>query len=58
MVDLRGALTEIRKGLRRGATKAGWVRTRPALEALWRDTHDARPLALPDLPAWVLEPKR
>jgi hypothetical protein len=58
MVDLRGAVAELRKGLRRGATKAGWVRTRSALEALWRDTHDADVLALPDLPAWVLEPKR
>jgi hypothetical protein len=57
MVDLRGALAELRKGLLRGSTKAGWVRTRSALEALWSDTHDARVLALPDLPAWVLEPK-
>jgi hypothetical protein len=58
MVDLRGAFAELRKGLRRGSTKAGWVRTRSALEGLWSDTHDARDLALPDLPAWVLEPKR
>jgi hypothetical protein len=58
MVDVPGAFAELRKGLRRGATKAGWVRTRPALEALWRGTHDARALALPDLPAWVLEPRR
>ena len=56
-VDLRGALSELRKGLRSGATKAGWVRTRPAIEALWRGTHVAVPLALPDLPAWVLEPR-
>ena len=58
VVDLPGALAELRKGLRRGATKAGWVRTSSALEALWSDTHDAHPLALPDLPAWVLEPRR
>jgi len=58
VVDLSGALAELRKGLRRGATKAGWVRTRAAMEALWRDTHDAHALALPDLPAWVLEPRR
>jgi hypothetical protein len=58
MVDVRGALAEVRKGLRRGATKAGWVRTRPALERLWRRTHDGRPVAVGDLPAWVLEPRR
>jgi hypothetical protein len=57
MVDLPGALAEVRKGLRRGATKAGWVRTRPALEALWGATHVGRPVALGDLPAWVLEPR-
>jgi hypothetical protein len=57
VVDVRGAVAEIRKGLRRGATKAGWVRTQPALEALWRDTHIGHRLALPDLPAWVLEPR-
>jgi hypothetical protein len=58
MVDVRGALAEVRKGLRRGATKAGWVRTRPALEALWRGTHTGHPVVLGDLPAWVLEPRR
>jgi hypothetical protein len=58
MVDVRGALSEVRKGRRRGATKAGWVRTRPALEALWRGTHTGHPVVLGDLPAWVLEPRR
>jgi hypothetical protein len=57
MVDVAGAMAELRKGLRKGATKAGWVRTRPALEALWRDTHVGRPIAVGDLPAWVLEPR-
>ena len=56
-VDLRGALAEWRKGRRPGASRAGWVRTRPALEALWRRTHDGRAVDLGDLPAWELEPK-
>jgi hypothetical protein len=57
MVDVRGAVAEVRKGLRRGATKAGWVRTRPALERLWRDSHDGHAIALGDLPGWLLEPR-
>jgi hypothetical protein len=56
-VDLRGALAEWRKGRRRHASRAGWVRTRPAIEALWRRTHDATPVDLGDLPGWELEPK-
>jgi hypothetical protein len=56
-VDLRGALAEWRKGRRSGASRAGWVRTRPALEALWSRTHSARPADVGDLPAWELEPK-
>jgi hypothetical protein len=56
-VDLKGALAEWRKGRRSGASRAGWVRTRPALEALWRRTHIARPADVGDLPAWELEPK-
>jgi hypothetical protein len=41
----------------RRLTKAGWLRTRDAFEALWRDTHDATPLRLHDLEAWSLEPR-
>ena len=40
----------------RGLTRAGWLRTRGAFEALWRDTHEARPLRLHDLDAWDLAP--
>jgi hypothetical protein len=56
-VDVRGAIAEWRKGRRRGASRAGWVRTRPALEALWARAHSARAVDLGDLPAWELEPK-
>jgi hypothetical protein len=38
-------------------TRAGWLRTRGAFEALWRDTHDARPLRLHDLEGWALTPR-
>ena len=56
-VDLRGALAEVRKGRRRGASRAGWVRTRPAVEALWKQTHTAVPVDVGDLPAWELRPR-
>jgi hypothetical protein len=56
-VGLRGALAEVRKGRRAGASRAGWVRTRPALEALWKRTHTAVAVDVGDLPAWELEPK-
>jgi len=55
-VDVRGAIAEWRKGRRPGASRAGWVRTRPALEALWGRTHTARAVDVGDLPAWELSP--
>jgi hypothetical protein len=57
VVDLRGVLAEVRRGLRRGSSRAGWVRTAASLEALWRRTHDSSPVDLGDLPAWQLTPK-
>ena len=43
-VDLRGALAEVRKGRRRGASRAGWVRTRGGDRgALAADAHGRRP---------------
>jgi hypothetical protein len=39
------------------ASRAGWVRTRGAFEALWRRTHTARPFRAGDLEAWALEPR-
>jgi hypothetical protein len=55
-VDVRGAIAEWRKGRRPGASRAGWVRTRPALEALWGRTHTGREVDVGDLPAWELSP--
>lgn len=55
-VDLRGAIAEWRRGRRQGASRAGWVRTRDALDALWERTHTARVVDVGDLPAWELEP--
>jgi hypothetical protein len=55
-VDLRGAIAEWRRGRRPGASRAGWVRTRGAIEALWARTHTAREVDVGDLPAWELEP--
>ena len=40
-----------------GASRAGWVRTRGAIEALWRETHSAVPVDVGDLPAWELAPR-
>jgi hypothetical protein len=41
----------------RHLTRAGWLRTRGSFEALWRGTHDAKPLRLHDLDGWVLTPR-
>jgi hypothetical protein len=41
----------------RRLTRAGWLRTRGAFEALWRTTHDTRPLRLHDLEGWALSPR-
>ena len=54
----RDALAELLRRVRHpGATRAGWLRNRTALDALWRSTHHARPLPVADLPAWALEPR-
>lgn len=41
---------------RRGLSRAGWLRTRDAFEALWPPTHQATGLRVHDLDGWVLEP--
>jgi len=41
----------------RELTRAGWLRTRDAFEALWRETHVAEPLRLHDLDGWALTPR-
>ncbi|MDP9228170.1 MAG: hypothetical protein M3M99_03850 [Actinomycetota bacterium] len=58
VTDWRGALAELRRGLgNRNATRAGYVRNRGALEALWRRTHRAEPLPLDELEGWTLVPR-
>lgn len=57
VLDLRRLLIELRSRLvlkRRGASKAGFIRTRAALEALWQPTHSAHRLRMYDLEAWAL----
>jgi hypothetical protein len=41
----------------RHLTRAGWLRTRGAFEALWKETHTATPLRLYDLDGWALSPR-
>jgi hypothetical protein len=41
----------------RNLSRAGWLRTRGAFEALWRETHNALPLGLYDLHGWALTPR-
>jgi hypothetical protein len=43
---------------RRGLSRAGWLRTRSAFEALWEPTHGATAVDFYDLHGWVLEPRR
>jgi hypothetical protein len=43
---------------RRGLSRAGWLRTRSAFEALWEPTHEATGVDFYDLQGWVLEPRR
>jgi hypothetical protein len=58
VIDLRRVLAELRaRPMRRGATKAGWIRTRAAFERLWRDTHRGTPERFHDLDGWMLDPR-
>jgi hypothetical protein len=61
VLDLTKLVLELRRRpalWRSRASKAGLVRTRAALEALWRPTHSARPLRMHDLDAWALTPRK
>jgi hypothetical protein len=42
---------------RRTTTRAGWLRTAGAFEALWRPTHRSTRLRFGALDAWLLEPR-
>jgi hypothetical protein len=60
VLDLRRFLFELgHRPLmkRRHASSAGFIRTRGAFEALWRQTHHAQPLRMHDLHAWALRPR-
>jgi hypothetical protein len=58
VIDLRRVAAELRAWPRkRHATRAGWMRTRDAFEALWRPTHVAQHLDLGDLEGWALSPR-
>jgi hypothetical protein len=60
VLDLKRILLElkIRPGLkRRGASRAGYIRTRAAFEALWKPTHVAQHMQMHDLEAWALVPR-
>jgi hypothetical protein len=60
VLDLKRILIEVkvRPGLRRrGASRAGYIRTRAAFEALWQPTHVAQHLRMHDLEAWALVPR-
>jgi hypothetical protein len=59
VADVRRLFGELARRVRsRGLTKAGWLRTRGAFEALWRPTHEVEALELHDLHGWVLRPRR
>jgi hypothetical protein len=60
VLDLRRVLLELRLRRRmkaRHATKAGFIRSRSAFEALWRPTHESRPVRMHDLDGWELRPR-
>ena len=61
VLDVRRLLFELRHRplmKRRHATSAGFIRTRAALESLWRPTHADQAVRMRDLNAWALEPRR
>jgi hypothetical protein len=60
VLDLRRLVVELRMRRRmkeRHATKAGFIRSRAAFEALWRHTHISEPVVMYDLNGWALRPR-
>lgn len=57
VLTLRGVFAELRTRRRAGATSAGFVRSRSAIEALWRRTHVSERRRVYDLHAWALTPR-
>jgi hypothetical protein len=59
IIELDRALKEIARRLRvRNLSRAGWLRTRGAFEAIYGSEHDITPLTVVDLEGWMLEPRR
>jgi len=56
VLDLRRLTVELLARPLIRASRAGFLRTRAALEALWLTTHQGLPLRMHDLPAWSLTP--
>ena len=60
VLDTRGLLREVLNRPRlklRGASRAGFIRTSAAFDALWRPTHLAQRIRVNDLDAWSLVPR-
>ena len=60
VLDLRRLVLELRMRRRmkpRHATKAGFVRSRAAFEALWQQSHRSHHVRMYDLDAWELLPR-
>lgn len=61
VLDVKRSLLELKNRpilRRRRASRAGFMRTRGAFEALWEQTHLAQRLRMHDLQAWALSPRR
>lgn len=58
LLELRSLTREIAtRVLHPHAVPAGWIRTEPALRALWSESHDDTRVELPDLPGYLLTPR-
>jgi hypothetical protein len=57
VLGARSVVRELVTLLRGDATRAGWVRSRSALEALWQRTHRGERVAVHDLTGWLLAPR-
>jgi hypothetical protein len=58
VASVRRVLLELAfRARHRHVSRAGWLRTRAAFEALWQPTHHAKPTQIADLWGWDLEPQ-
>jgi len=59
IIGIDRALAEVARRVRvRNLSRAGWLRTREAFEAVYGSQHEITPLTLVDLEGWMLEPRR